>query len=313
MSGLKLLDLNHSVIISKRLVKSIIILILGKFAKFFTSTRLGREVFYEISPKNQLLLAHTTENIYYIVNSSDKVIGKSVYCERKSFDAHHLTDALNLISSEKSILIDVGANIGTIGILGVSMGHFEKCIAFEPEPNNFKILKHNVSLNGLNDRFDLKNEALSNVANGSIEFELSEENFGDHRVRTTTTSGIHNEANRKVISVAVNTIDIALQDVTLDKCVLFMDTQGFEGHVLSGARKLIEANVPIVTEFWPYGLKRSGGIDLFYEALSNSGYTSMWDLKNPAKKIQFSIEKLKIITSKLGDGGRFTDLLFVKE
>jgi len=300
-------------ILSKSLVKKITISILGKFVNVFTSTRIGREVFFEVTQKNQLLLAHTKENIYYIVNSSDKVIGRSVYCDRKSFDAHHLTDALNLISSTKSILIDVGANIGTIGILGVFKGYFEKCIAFEPEPNNFKILKHNVSLNGLSDKFELKNEALSYEANGSIEFELSEENFGDHRVRIKTTSGIHNEANREVISVAVNTLDIALQDVSLDKCVLFMDTQGFEGHVLSGARKLIQGNVPIVTEFWPYGLKRSGGIDLFYEALINSGYTSMWDLKNPAKKMQFSIEQLKTIASKIGDDGDFTDFLFVKE
>lgn len=298
---------------SKNLVRKIIIFILGKFAKLFTSTRIGREAFYEITPKNQFLLAHTTENIYYIVNTSDKVIGKFVYCDKASLDAHLLTKALELIPRNKSILIDVGANIGTIGIFGVSKGYFEKCIAFEPEPNNFKILKHNVSLNGLSDRFDLKNEALSNVANGSIEFELSEENFGDHRLRITTTSGIHNEASRKVISVAVNTIDIALQDVKLDKCVLFMDTQGFEGHVLSGARKLIEANVPIVTEFWPFGLKRSGGIDLFYEVLINSGYTSMWDLKNPAIKMQFSIEQIKTIASKIGDDGQFTDLLFMKE
>lgn len=298
---------------SMGLVRNIIIFILGKFANLFTSTRIGREAFFEIAPKNQLLLAHTTENIYYIVNTSDKMIGKRVYRDRKSFDAHNLSDALKLIPSKKSILIDVGANIGTIGILGVYKGYFEKCIAFEPEPNNFKILKHNVSLNGLSDRFNLKNEALSNVANGSIEFELSEENFGDHRVRITTTSGIYNEAKRKVISVAVNTIDIALQDVKLDKCVLFMDTQGFEGHVLSGARKLIEAHVPIVTEFWPYGLKRSGGIDLFYEVLITSGYTSMWDLKNPATKMQFSIEQLKAIASKLEDDGQFTDLLFVKE
>lgn len=300
-------------IMGKNLVRKIKIFILGKFAKLFTSTRIGREVFYEIAPKNQLLLAHTTENIYYIVNTSDKVIGKSVYRDRKSYDSNHLTDALKLIPSKKSILIDVGANIGTIGILGVSKGYFEQCIAFEPEPNNFKILKHNVSLNGLSDRFNLKNEALSNVAHGSIEFELSENNFGDHRVRIITTSGRHNEADREVISVAVNTIDKALKDVKLDKCVLFMDTQGFEGHVLSGARKLIEANVPIITEFWPYGLKRSGGIDLFYEVLINSGYTSMWDLKSPATKMQFSIEQIKAIASNLGDDGKFTDLLFVTE
>ena len=299
--------------IVKSVIEKVMMRILTVVARPFVNTRIGREAFFEVAPQNQLLLAHTTEGIYYIVNSSDKVIGRSVYSKRNSFDAHHLTDALNLISSPKSVLIDVGANMGTIGILGVSKGHFEKCIAFEPEPHNFKNLTHNVSLNGLNDKFELRNEALSSEAVGTLDFELSEKNYGDHRIRTKTTSGIHNEASRKVISVAVNTLDRALENVNLDECMLFMDTQGYEGHVLSGAKKLIQMNVPVVTEFWPYGLKRSGGLELFYNVLKNSGYTSMWDLKNPAKKLQFSIAELKVIESQIGHDGGFTDFLFLKE
>ena len=290
-----------------------IIRIFSRLASPFINTRIGREVFFESVPKNQLLLAHTTENIYYIVNSSDKVIGKSVYCDQISFDSDHLTDALKLISSPKSILVDVGANIGTIGILGVIQGYFKKCVAFEPEPRNFKILQDNVSINGLSDKFELRNEALSDEANGSLDFELSEENYGDHRIRIKSTSGIHNEADRRVISVAVNTLDCALKNVNLADCVLFIDTQGYEGHVLSGAKKLIQAHVPIVTEFWPYGLERVGGLEIFYEILSNSGYTSMWDLRNPAQKLQFSINELKKIASQIGNDGDFTDFLFVKE
>ena len=282
-------------------------------AKIFVKTRIGREAFYYATAQNQLLLAHTIEGIYYIVNSSDKAIGRMVYSYRNSFDAHHLTDALKLISRPKSVLIDVGANIGTIGLLGVHKGHFEKCIAFEPEPHNFKLLEQNVSLNGLNDKFDLRNEALASEAVGTLDFELSKENYGDHRIRVKTTSGMHNEGNRKVISVEVNTLDKALENINLDECILFMDTQGYEGHVLCGANKLIKMNVPVVTEFWPYGLKRSGGLELFYNALSNSQYTSMWDFRYPDKKLKFSIGKLKEIESQIGHDGGSTDLVFVRE
>ena len=97
------------------------------------------------------MITKTSENLYYIINSSDKVISKSIYCNKKSFDAHHLTNALNLIPCSKSILLDVGANIGTIGIFGISKGYFDKCIAFEPDPNNFKLLKQNVLLNDLDE------------------------------------------------------------------------------------------------------------------------------------------------------------------
>lgn len=295
------------------MVRKIIFCVLGVFARLFLNTRIGRTVLYEEAPKNQFLLAHTSENLYYIVNSSDKIIGKSVYLDKKSYDAQHLTNALNLFPCRKSILLDVGANIGTIGILGISKGYFDKCIAFEPEPNNFKLLKNNVWLNGLNDKFELRNEALSDKNNGSLEFELSEENYGDHRIRIKTTSGLQKEGDRKVISVSVNTLDNALSNENLDECVLFMDTQGFEGHVLSGAKKLLQNNPPIVTEFWPYGLNRAGGLDRFYDVLSASAYTSMWDLKNPSKKLKFSIDELRKIATEIGEEGNFTDLVFVKE
>jgi FkbM family methyltransferase len=309
--------LKKKIKIALRKVKTIVLksitLLFGGFAKLFLNSRLGREVLFSVIPKNQLLLAKTNENLYYIVNSSDKGIGKSVFRDQKSFDAHHLTNAINLIPDDKSILLDVGANIGTIGVLGVSKGYFKKCIAFEPEPHNFKLLHYNVLLNGLEDKFKLINQALSNETNGTLEFELSEVNYGDHRIRNKNTSGNYNEGDRKVISVPLNTLDSALIDENLDECVLFMDTQGFEGHILSGAKKLIQNNVPVVTEFWPYGLNRTNGLSLFYDVLSRSEYTSMWDLRKPQIKLKFSIDELKKIASGLGEDGDFTDLVFVKE
>lgn len=308
--------------IVKPFVRKLIVLVLGGLsrghvldglARILMNTSLGREALYEGTPENQFLLTKTSENLYYMVNSSDKVIGKSIYVDKKSFDAQHLTDALNLIPDRKSILLDVGANIGTIGIFGVSKGYFDKCIAFEPEPNNFKLLKYNVSLNGLDDRFELRNEALSDENNGMLEFELSNDNYGDHRIRVLNTSGRQSEGDREVISVVVNTLDAVLSNENLEECVLFMDTQGFEGHVLTGAKKLIEKDVPIVTEFWPYGLNRAGGLNLFYDVLSSSGYTSFWDLRNPSKKLNFSIVELKKIAAELGEDGASTDLLFISD
>jgi hypothetical protein len=37
-----------------------------------------------------------------------------------------------------------------------------------------------------------------------------------------------------------------------------MDVQGFEGRVLEGGTRTIQAGVPVVAEFWPYGIRRSG-------------------------------------------------------
>ena len=285
-------------------------LALFPLVKFLFQTRIGRHCLYSALPKNELVMAKTNEGLHYVVNTSDDVIGRSIFRDRKSFDSQHLTEALNLIGTSKSIIIDVGANVGTIGILGVSQGFFTKCIAFEPEPNNFKLLQTNVSLNQLSEKFELRNEALSNNADGVLNFELSEVNFGDHRVQIKKTTGLYDEENRIVISVNVNTLDHALEDYDLSECFLFMDTQGYEGYVLSGALRLIDASVPIVTEFWPYGLIRSNGLDMFYTVLSTSKYTTMWDLRYPYKKLKFSVDEIKSIALDLGEDGNFTDLVF---
>ena len=282
---------------------------LKESAKFLLGTKRARHILYDLMPENELIICRTNEDLYYVVNTSDKMIGKSIYKNLHSFDSQHLKAALRLIGNDKSTIIDVGANVGTIGILAISQLHFKRCIAFEPDPNNFKLLQANVVLNGLNEKFDLRKEALSNTNIGVLSFELSENNFGDHRVQVQKIPGILNEENREIISVPVNTLDHVLKNYNLNDCLLFMDTQGHEGNVLSGATRLIKAKVPIVTEFWPYGLKRSNGLGLFYNVLSNSSYKIMWDLRYPDKKIQFSIEEIKNIESGLGEDG-FTDLVF---
>ena len=54
-------------------------------------------------------------------------------------------------------------------------------------------------------------------------------------------------------------------------------------------------------------------LELFYEVLSNSDYTAMWDLKKPGVKMKFSIDEMRKIAFNLGEKGNFTDLLFINE
>jgi FkbM family methyltransferase len=300
-------------IIFKQIILKVVKSIFGPLLKMLLRIRMGRELFFLSMPKNQLLIAHTNEGIDLLVNTSDLMIGLTTFIEQKSYDANHLITALALIGSSKSILIDVGANIGTIGIFGISKGYFKKCIAFEPEPKNFKLLRSNVFLNNLSEKFELRNEALSNQKDEKLNFELSENNHGDHRALPQQLSGQLNEVKGNVIKVDVNTLDSALEMYELDECLLFIDSQGFEGHILSGAKNLIQKSVPIVMEFWPCQLSSTEGLGLLYEALSESSYTSMWDLSNPAVKIKFSIENLKKIELKYELNGDYTDLVLVNE
>jgi len=61
-----------------------------------------------------------------------------------------------------------------------------------------------------------------------------------------------------------------------------MDTQGYEGYVLAGARRWLDAGTPLVLEFQPYLMKRANSFGLMKAALSNyAGFHDLW--RNPKR------------------------------
>lgn len=303
-----LINLFNIVKVIKKLLRISVIYTLT----FLFSRQWSRDLIYSSFPKNELLICNTKEGLHYLINSSDDTIGRVMFRSRKSFDSQHLLTSFKILNNKKKILLDVGANIGTIGLFAVNQGLVSKCIAFEPDPKNFQLLKKNVQINNFVDKFELHNIALASDKVGPLLFELSPKNFGDHRIRVDDKPGLSGEEKRETIEVETNSLDNLCNKIDLNDCMLFMDTQGFEGDILSGATKLIEACVPIVTEFYPYCLIRANGLDKFYSALSKSKYKFFFDLRNPSIKINFSIDAIKKIAKELGVDGGFTDLLFTK-
>jgi hypothetical protein len=53
---------------------------------------------------------------------------------------------------------------------------------------------------------------------------------------------------------------------------LWIDVQGYEGFVLDGGRETLRYNPPLVMEFWPYALERSGCIELLKEIIIKANY-----------------------------------------
>lgn len=253
----------------------------------------------------------------YIVSSRDLVIGRSLYIKGE-FDFDKFVQVFSLLdfdSTKSSMtLIDIGANIGSIGIPAVSRGYVDKCIAFEPEPLNLKLLKINVILNGLEENFVVYPVALGDKA-GEVRFELSDTNYGDHRVRMgEVEEGLYDEKNRKTISVPMKTLDEYYDDFLHGDFLIWMDTQGFEGYVLNGAEKTTSLKIPIVLEFWPYGLRRSGCFEMLLEFLDKSSYTSFIDLDcSGSEKVLLSKENLSVLADELSlsEFDRFTDILIL--
>ncbi|MCR9196362.1 MAG: FkbM family methyltransferase [Hyphomonas sp.] len=281
-----------------------------KIVQVINENRVFRGVFFEGQYEDSWIIADTAHG-QFIVNTSDKVIGKTCYKERSAYDYDRLNLAYHLIPhiEKRRTLVDVGANIGTVSISALRSRQFQNVIAIEPEPNNFKALKLNTVLNDLEDRITSINVAVGKEEDENLMFELSETNHGDHRVRLVEEDGIFAERYRKVIQVKSHTLNSLMQHEDLETLFLWIDTQGYEGAVLSGASALIESRVPICFEFWPYGLQRSGGFDSMKHSLAQGAYRHLVDLNHPNLVLPFSVQQLDNISKRVGIEGDFTDVL----
>ena len=246
-------------------------------------------------PANAEIVVTGTRPYQIATFLGDKVIGQSIRdIGRFQEDAIlEVTKFIGLHAGRKTFL-DIGANIGTHALFALQNG-FDRAVCIEPDPANFILLRINQILNEV-DQQCVNINAAASVEAGELNFELSETNFGDHRIRVGSSNedGKYAERNRNIIKVKANTLDSLLDHVHVEPNEIglaWIDTQGHEGHVLSGASRLIQANVPIVIEFWPYGLKRSGGYPLLRQFLARQN--RVLDIHQPlGDQASLSVEEL---------------------
>ncbi|MDX6588284.1 MAG: hypothetical protein QOI31_2757 [Solirubrobacterales bacterium] len=229
-----------------------------------------RERFFLRAKRHTPVVAVDTGGARYFVSTADEAVGLGIFAhgshEREQLDA--VAAVLADWSGEAEPLrdkrfLDIGANIGTsvveaMASLGCSGGW-----ALEPHPGNFKLLRHNLLENGLEEKVEALEMAVSE-ADGTATLEVAKVNMGDHRVRVGDSSGGRMaEGERETIDVPMRSLDSLVADgtVSLDGVALaWVDTQGHEAHVLAGATCLAEARVPVYAEYWPYALERAGGL-----------------------------------------------------
>jgi FkbM family methyltransferase len=214
-------------------------------------------------------------------SSKDWLIGKYLYVKR-SHEADLFERVFQMLRREgrlgelpsKKCLLNVGANIGMTAIGLVKQGRFDRAIAFEPTPDSYRLLVHNVNQNGLGDRIQSFPFALSSQ-DGELELEISPDNSGDNRIRQIRAPGFFAEEKRRTVPISVKTLDsflaehpqIAEEPIGL----IWVDIQGHEGCFFRGAREFLRRGIPVVIEFWPYGIGRSGMSEReFCEILSES-------------------------------------------
>lgn len=149
--------------------------------------------------------------------------------------------------------VDVGAHVGYYSVLFSRLvGAAGSVQAFEPEPDNFRLLQANLLLN---DCRNVCTHALAlTQARGREWLHLCADNPGDHRLAATPA--------RRRIEVDTLDLDTALAGAAVD--FVKIDTQGAEPRVLAGMQATLRANrerLACMMEFAP-GLLAQAGVSL---------------------------------------------------
>lgn len=268
-------------------------------------------LFDEISERSNLsLFCVGLSSEHFVINCRDKHISRELFLAGEQRDFQKLLASLDIIERNgrrPSVLIDVGANLGSICVPAVARGHFPKAIAIEPHPMNCRLLRANAALNGVHDKIAIFEMAAGARPQELLELELSTDNWGDHRIAVAAEATAESLASRERIQVQSRRLDDVLDLQDVKEALLWIDVQGYEGHVLQGAGALLASRTPICIEFWPYALQRAGSIEPLLASVA--GYEVFYDLSQTERARP--IHELRSFFDEIGYGEQQTDILIV--
>lgn len=174
-------------------------------------------------------------------------------------------------------VLDIGANIGYYATLLAQLtGEKGMVHCFEPDKQNFEHLQKTVA--------GFTNVRINNKAVGpkteTLKIYTSKNLNVDHRTYKPE------EYDQEIEVQAMSIDDYLASDLKVN--VIKMDIQGFEMHAIQGMEKVLAHNpqVKLISEFWPYGLKKAGSsVTEYFQYLTNKGFTCYLLEKKSLKKL----------------------------
>lgn len=215
------------------------------------------------------------------------------------------TEFVKKIIKEGDVVLDIGANIGYYTLIFAKLvGDNGRVFAFEPEPENFAILKKNVEANGYKNVV-LIQKGLSDET-GQVKLYLAEKNKGDHRI-------FDSGDGRRAVEIHVSRLDDYFRD-SYDKInFIKMDVQGTEYKVIKGMTLLLQklTNLIIMMEFEPSLIKKSGAQpDASLKLVVENGF-KLFNLNGKENKIE-EADPAKLLSLYSHENSGYTNLLCVK-
>lgn len=264
----------------RAILQKILIILFQGMNKLTKRYSLFRGMFFRSKGEGDLLVANHGDELY-VVDPKDKGVAYELY-RYGFYGVDDIQAACKLIKAkcDDIVLINAGANMGSICIPAVSRGLVKQAVAIEPEPYNYRLLRTNIVLNGLEDKIKTLNTALGSRDNETLQMKIEQHSFGGHSV-VNAHSPI--AKNQKIIEIPSISADSVYKDYKSSTILLYLDVEGYELYALQGSRMIMQDRNPIVIEFNPIAMNQSNSYVQLKEMLSQSNYEVFFDLseKNP--------------------------------
>lgn len=173
---------------------------------------------------------HGHRVVFELPDPSDLIQRK--ISERQSFYELDLLEDMRRRLHPGGLCVDVGAHLGNHTIYLAKICGMQ-VLAFEPQPELYRLLLRNVELNGVQDRVRAFNVALGASAGRGILRWPRSDNTGAARLELAADG-----------EVEVSTLDDHVVGERVD--LIKVDVEGFEVQVLEGARRTLERDHPLV-------------------------------------------------------------------
>ena len=246
---------------------------------------------------------YETSQGLYCVRPEDQFVARQLI-ETGLYGQDQLTQLKQFCQANTRVLL-LGAHLGS---LAIPFSKFvEHMTIFEANPDTYKLLSINLTLNGCTN-VDAFNFAASDKFE-KLEFVLNTVNSGGSKRLPLHRDQMYFQDNPKVLTVPAVKLDDFLLGKKYD--IIFMDIEGSEYFAMQGMPQLMSQAKVVVVEFIPHHLSRVGGITIesFHECFAGFQTLIVPSLNKVFYGDQIKEVMIGMFNNNVGDEG----LIFVRE
>jgi FkbM family methyltransferase len=221
-----------------------------------------RAYFDDASAFTPLLAVRGPNRATFLVSTQDRRFGRLLFAKHHRSEISTLRKAVLALREHQpdnplaTTFLDVGAHIGTCTIAAL-LGHgFQRSVAIEPSPENHTLLRANAVLNGVDDRIEALDLAVSDDS-GPARLELRRFDSGANSLVDVAEDAEIGKDRR--VDVERTTLDRLVERAVFsveEVGLASIDVGGDGLGVLRGGDSLLRAGVPLLmrVEWEPGGL-----------------------------------------------------------